>query len=44
MLEAQQRNLAARPERKLLSLNTDVGGLQARRIIERLVAQEQARA
>jgi vanillate O-demethylase monooxygenase subunit len=42
MLEAQQRNLQARPERKLLSLNTDVGGLQARRIIERLVAQEQA--
>lgn len=42
MLEAQQRNLAARPDRKLLSLNTDVGGLQARRIIERMVAQEQA--
>jgi vanillate O-demethylase monooxygenase subunit len=44
MLEAQQRNLAARPDRKLLSLNTDVGGLQARRIIERMVAQEQAAA
>ncbi|WP_128000817.1 aromatic ring-hydroxylating dioxygenase subunit alpha [Piscinibacter defluvii] len=42
MLEAQQRNLSAQPERKLLSLNTDLGGVQARRIIERLVAQEQA--
>jgi vanillate monooxygenase len=42
MLEAQQRNLSAQPERKLLSLNTDLGGVQARRIIERLVQQEQA--
>jgi len=44
MLEAQQRNLAARPDRKLLSLNTDAGGLQARRIIERMMAQEQGAA
>lgn len=42
MLEAQQVNLLERPERKLLSLNTDVGGVQARRILERLVAQETA--
>jgi vanillate monooxygenase len=44
MLESQQRNLSAHPERKLLSLNTDLGGVQARRIIERLVQQEQAPA
>ena len=40
MLESQQRNLSAQPERKLLSLNTDLGGVQARRMLERLVAQE----
>jgi vanillate O-demethylase monooxygenase subunit len=40
MLEAQQRNLQERPGRQLLSLNTDAGGVQARRIIERLVAAE----
>jgi vanillate O-demethylase monooxygenase subunit len=44
MLESQQRNLSARPERKLLSLNTDLGGVQARRIIERWLEQEQATA
>ena len=42
MLESQQRNLLARPERKLLSLNTDLGGVQARRIIDRLVEQERS--
>ena len=41
---AQQRNLLAQPERKLLSLNTDLGGVQARRILERLVAEEQRAA
>jgi vanillate O-demethylase monooxygenase subunit len=40
MLESQQRNLSAQPQRKLLSLNTDLGGVQARRILERLVAAE----
>lgn len=40
VLEAQQRNLSAQPQRKLLSLNTDLGGVQARRIIERLIAAE----
>ncbi len=44
MLESQQRNLLAQPERKLLSLNTDLGGVQARRILERLVAEEQRAA
>ncbi len=40
MLERQQANLTRWPERKLLMLNIDSGGVQARKIIERLVAQE----
>lgn len=43
ILEAQQRNLLANPGRKLLMLNIDAGGVQARKIIDRLIAQEQAR-
>ena len=31
MLESQQRNLLARPERELLSLNIDAGGRHSRR-------------
>ena len=42
MLERQQRNLLQWPERKLLMLNIDLGGVQSRRVIERLVAAEQA--
>ncbi len=42
MLESQQRNLRTWPERKLLSLNTDLGGVQARRMLERLIEQERA--
>jgi len=42
MLELQQRNLLANPERKLLMLNIDAGGVQSRRIIDRLVQAEQA--
>jgi vanillate monooxygenase len=42
MLEAQQRNLLAHPERQLLKLNIDSGGVQSRRVLERIVAQEQA--
>jgi len=42
MLESQQRNLLARPDRKLLSLNIDAGGVHSRRIIERIVAEEAA--
>ena len=42
MLEQQQANLSRWPERKLLSLNIDAGGVQARRMIERAVAAERA--
>ncbi|RZJ08647.1 MAG: aromatic ring-hydroxylating dioxygenase subunit alpha, partial [Haliea sp.] len=41
VLEAQQRNLSKHPERKLLMLNIDAGGVQSRRILDRLVAAEQ---
>jgi len=44
MLESQQRNLLAWPERKLLKLNIDAGGVQARRLLERLIAAERATA
>ncbi|WP_019561789.1 MULTISPECIES: aromatic ring-hydroxylating dioxygenase subunit alpha [Caldimonas] len=40
MLEGQQANLSRHPGRKLLSLNTDAGGVQARRILDRLIAAE----
>lgn len=40
MLESQQRNLLRYPERQLLKLNIDGGGVQARRIIDRILAQE----
>ena len=42
MLERQQRKLLTWPERQLLKLNIDAGGVQARRVIERLHAAEQA--
>ena len=41
MLQLQQKNISAWPERKLLMLNIDAGGVQSRRIIDRLLAQEQ---
>jgi vanillate O-demethylase monooxygenase subunit len=41
ILEAQQRNLAEQPTRHLMRLNIDMGGFEARRILERLVAEEQ---
>lgn len=44
VLEAQQRNLLAYPERRLLMLNIDTGGVQARRILDRLVKAEQQQA
>ena len=44
MLERQQRNLLAWPERRLLKLNIDAGGVQSRRVLERLIAAEQAAA
>jgi vanillate monooxygenase len=44
VLERQQQNHRAWPERKLLMLNIDLGGVQSRKIIERLIAAEQAAA
>src|SRR5471032_1095600 len=44
MLEAQQRNLLAHPTRNLLKLNIDAGGVQSRKILERLIAKERALA
>ncbi|MCI0918561.1 aromatic ring-hydroxylating dioxygenase subunit alpha [Stutzerimonas stutzeri] len=40
MLERQQRNLLAYPDRSLLKLNIDAGGVQARKILDRLMARE----
>lgn len=40
MLESQQRNLLAYPDRQLLKLNIDGGGVQSRRIIDRLLSEE----
>jgi vanillate O-demethylase monooxygenase subunit len=42
MLQLQQANLTRWPERKLLMLNIDAGGVQSRRIIDRLLAAEQS--
>ncbi len=41
VLEQQQRNLSRFPDRKLLMLNIDAGGVQARRVIDRWIAAEQ---
>lgn len=40
MLEMQQANLTKYPERKLLMLNIDTGGVQSRRMLDKLIAQE----
>jgi vanillate O-demethylase monooxygenase subunit len=40
LLERQQANLLAHPARKLASMRIDAGGVYARRILERIVAQE----
>jgi vanillate O-demethylase monooxygenase subunit len=42
MLERQQSNLLHWPRRRLMTLNIDAGGAHARRIIDKLVAAEQA--
>jgi vanillate O-demethylase monooxygenase subunit len=42
MLERQQRNLLDYPDKKLLMLNIDAGGVQSRKIIDRIIAAEQA--
>ena len=40
MLERQQANLLRYPDRKLLMLNIDGGGVQSRKVIARKLAQE----
>jgi vanillate O-demethylase monooxygenase subunit len=42
ILEAQQRNLLAQPDRALLKLNIDSGGVQSRRVLDRILAGEQS--
>jgi vanillate O-demethylase monooxygenase subunit len=42
MLEQQQRNLTAYPERALLMLNIDAGGVQSRKVVTRHLQQEQS--
>ena len=44
MLELQQRNLSRWPEHRLMKLNIDAGGVHARRVLQRLVAQVVAEA
>jgi vanillate O-demethylase monooxygenase subunit len=44
MLELQQKNLLAYPERALLMLNIDAGGVQSRKILNRIMAEEQTGA
>ncbi|WP_373376120.1 Rieske 2Fe-2S domain-containing protein [Cupriavidus nantongensis] len=44
MLERQQANLQAWPERALLKLNIDAGGVLSRRVIDRLLEQEGGRS
>jgi vanillate O-demethylase monooxygenase subunit len=43
MLERQQKNLQHWPDRRLLALDIDAGGVQSRKMIERLIAEEQGR-
>ncbi|MFK8050456.1 MAG: Rieske 2Fe-2S domain-containing protein [Halioglobus sp.] len=40
MLESQQRNHDANPDRSLMSLNIDRGGVHARKILQELIAAE----
>ncbi len=44
MLERQQQNHLAWPERALLKLNIDAGGVMSRRVLDRIVAAERAGA
>lgn len=44
MLEQQQANLLRYPERKLLKLNIDAGGVHSRRAIDRAIASEKVTA
>jgi vanillate O-demethylase monooxygenase subunit len=43
-LEAQQRNVQDYPGRNLLMLNIDAGGVQSRRVIDRMIKAEQTPA
>ena len=40
MLEQQQANILRHPERRLLMLNIDAGGVQSRKVIDRWLARE----
>lgn len=42
MLERQQDNLLRHPDRRLLKLNIDAGGVRSRMMIDRVIAQEWA--
>jgi vanillate O-demethylase monooxygenase subunit len=42
MLERQQANLLAHPDRKLLKLNIDAGGVRSRMAIDKAIAAETA--
>jgi vanillate monooxygenase len=42
VLERQQKNLSAQPQRQLLMLNIDLGGVQSRKVLDRLIAAEKA--
>lgn len=44
ILEAQQRNLLTWPDRPILKLNIDAGGVQSRRVLDRLLQQERQAA
>ncbi len=44
VLEAQQKNLEVYPDRRLLMLNIDTGGVQSRRVLDRLIKAEQAKS
>jgi vanillate O-demethylase monooxygenase subunit len=44
MLQLQQANILRHPERKLLMLNIDAGGVQSRRVIDRYLAKEQTQS
>lgn len=44
MLERQQKNLLAYPDRKLLKLNIDAGGVRSRMAIDKAIAAETALA
>ncbi len=42
MLERQQKNILAHPQRKLTNMRIDAGGVYARKIIDKMIAGEQA--